>query len=261
MIRFFCIVPIAGLFAFAASACCYAQSDKESVKQSQQTFTAPPPGYYVKKKAISSSGSQPEPSKPENAQAESLSYFIRDAHFEMIRREQGNADNLPPGYYASYTPPVPDTIMVYEGGTDVFLTLQTSAGKEIINSADSGTILDEIAWRQYKLKNVRDPRLQQFELRQGKINSTVTRTGFVPGQGFGTNRFRFTIKPGNFSLRRGAMISASVHCRNPENNIGNILCAVTSIDPEHNTFTVETSNEVPMGEDINWIIINYPDMP
>ncbi|HET9137672.1 MAG TPA: hypothetical protein VFO76_13655 [Candidatus Kapabacteria bacterium] len=41
-------------------------------------------------------------------------------------------------------------------------------------------------------------------------------------------------------------------------NIGMIMCSVSKIDYEHNRFYVDTSNEVPLGQAINWIIVTVP---
>lgn len=172
-------------------------------------------------------------------------------HFEITKVEAGNANNIPPGFYASFAPPEPDTVDIFEGGTDSHETIRLTAGREIIQG-DSMTVEKEVGERMTAFST-------KTPLRKGKTNSIVTRSGFIPAQGFGTNRFRFAVRPGNFSIRRGALISASVHTLKEEDNIGTILCAVTSVDYDRNTFTVEASNEIPLGESINWIIVNYPD--
>ncbi|HEY6172047.1 MAG TPA: hypothetical protein VIX80_07310 [Candidatus Kapabacteria bacterium] len=219
----------------------------------QETLTAPSGHFKVegKKKVVSEpTPSQPDPTDEEVVSlAEISSSLVR---FEFVKVERNNTGNLPPGFYASFAPPTPDTIEVFEGGTSQVEVIKVGAGKEIIQGDSVGVIKDvRVRYSDYKTSTFSTPK--------GKTNSMVTRTGFIPGQGFGTNRYRFAVRPGKFALRRGAMVTASVHMTKEANNIGNVLCAVTGIDYEKNVFYVEASNEIPRGESINWVIVNYPD--
>jgi hypothetical protein len=217
--------------------------EKTEPPPTEHSFTAPS-GFGKKTKLAASAEEKPAPAPlPGTGMAM--------PRFEFSKVEPGNANNIPPGFYATFSPPAPDTVDVFEGGTDAHETIKLGAGKEII-MGDSMTVEKEVESRKLEISG-------RAPVRKGKTNSMVTRSGFIPGQGFGTNRFRFAVRPGNFSIRHGAMISASIHMLRPEDNIGTILCAVTSVDYDRNTFTVEASNEIPSGESINWIIVNYPD--
>jgi hypothetical protein len=160
---------------------------------------------------------------------------------------------MPPGLYAVFEPPLPDTVRVYEGGTSEFMTINTKSMKEMI-FGDSVSILFEVDRR--KSMYTGKP---EKPVKKGKTNSMITRSGFIPSQGFGTNRFRFAVTPSHFMISPGAMITASVHILGEQKTMGTILCSVTQIDFAKNTFYVETSNEVPEGEHINWVIINFPE--
>lgn len=221
----------------------------------QQTLTAPSEHFNTKdgkKKVVTEpTPSLPDPTEEDGVTLQEISSSL--PKFEFVRVELNNANNLTPGFYASFAPPTPDTIEVFEGGTDQVEVINVSGGKEIFQGDSLGVFAD--------LKVRKDDFVSDkvFVNRKGKTNSIVIRSGFIPGQGFGTNRFRFSVKPGKFILRRGAMITASVHMTKDANNIGNILCAVTGIDYEKNVFFVEASNEIPKGESINWVVVNYPE--
>jgi hypothetical protein len=219
----------------------------------QETLTAPS-GHFNsegKKKTVT----EPTPSLPDPTDEEMVSLHEISSsliRLEFVKVERNNPNNLTPGFYASFAPPTPDTIEVFEGGTSQVEVIKVGAGKEIIQGDSIGVIRDvQARYTDFRPNTLTTPR--------GKTNSMVTRTGFIPGQGFGTNRYRFAVKPGKFILRRGAMVTASVHMTKEANNIGNIICAITGIDYEKNVFYVEASNEIPKGESINWVIVNYPD--
>lgn len=219
----------------------------------QETLTAPS-GHFKsegkKKKVTEPTPSLPDPTDEEMVSLREISSSL--TRLEFVKVERNNPNNLTPGFYASFAPPTPDTIEVFEGGTSQTEVIKVVAGKEIIQG-DSVGVMNDVRVR------YSDFRTSTHSTPKGKTNSMVTRTGFIPGQGFGTNRYRFAVRPGKFTLRRGAMVTASVHMTKEANNIGNILCAITGIDYEKNVFYVETSNEIPKGESINWVIINYPD--
>lgn len=218
-----------------------------------QTLTAPPEhfrGDVPKKKVTTPTPSLPDPTPQSDPAIGVISPSL--LRVEYARIEPNNPNNLTPGFYATFAPPVPDTIEVFEGGTDQAEVINVNGGKEILQGDSLGVLADVKVREGDFASGVVTPK-------KGKTNSIVIRSGFIPGQGFGTNRFRFSVKPGKFTLRRGAMISASVHMMSETNNIGNILCAVTGIDYEKNVFYVEASNEIPKGESINWVIVNYPE--
>lgn len=218
----------------------------------QETVTAPS-GHFkteVKKKVTEPTPSLPDPTDEKMVSLREISSSL--PRFEFVKVERNDPSNLSPGFYASFVPPTPDTVEVFEGGSDHKEVIKIAGGKEIFQG-DSVSVITDLSVRRI------DFATSAALTRKGKTNSTVTRTGFIPGQGFGTNRYRFAVKPGKFALRRGAMITASVHMTKEANNIGNILCAVTGIDYEKNVFYVEASNEIPKGESINWVIVNYPD--
>jgi hypothetical protein len=219
----------------------------------QETVTAPPE-HLRKSKPAKKEESKPAITTPvdETAEVDIPTLSLTLPKLEVMSVGRGNANNLLPGFYATFAPPTPDTIEVFEGGTDQKEVINIGGGKEIVNGDSVGVIKD----LNVRYKEIRT----STRSRTTKSYSTTTRTGFIPGQGFGTNRFRFGVRPGNFTLRQGAMITASVHMKKQEDNIGNILCAITGIDYANNVFYVEASNEVPKGENINWIIINYPEV-
>ena len=171
---------------------------------------------------------------------------------DYFNLKPGNKEGMPPGLYATFEPPMPDTVKVYEGGTTEYVTINTKSAKEVI-FGDSVSILFEVQRRESMYKGKEKP------VKKGKTNSMITRSGFIPSQGFGTNRYRFAVTPSHFMISPGAMITASVHILGNQKNMGTILCSVTQIDFEKNTFYVETSNEIPEGEHINWVIINFPE--
>lgn len=221
----------------------------------QQTLTAPSEHFSArdakKKVATAPTPSLPEPTGEDGVTLREISSSL--PKFEFVRVEANNPNNLVPGFYASFAPPSPDTVEVFEGGTDQVEVIKVNGGKEIFQGDSLGVFSDVKARKDDFASD------KAVDTPKGKTNSIVIRSGFIPGQGFGTNRFRFSVKPGKFILRRGAMITASVHMTKDANNIGNILCAVTGIDYEKNVFFVEASNEIPKGESINWVVVNYPD--
>jgi hypothetical protein len=174
-------------------------------------------------------------------------------NIEIVEVKKGNPENLEPGFYASYRPTTYDTIYVYEGGTEQFEVINVHSGKEVIHG-DSASVVTDVTFRMNHLNENDIPVAME---KQVKTNNVIIRSGFIPAQGFGSKRYRFAVKPTNFTLSGNSMISASVHLTG-EDNIGNILCAVTSVDYQKGIFYVEASNEIPKGESINWIIVNSP---
>lgn len=212
----------------------------------QRTFTAPPPSTPAKQQkqelkafAVNEVGRQ--------------SIFGVEPHIEILKVKEGNPDHIPAGFYASYKPKSYDTVYIYEGGTEQFEVINVHAGKEVIQG-DSNSVAEEVDFRMNHLNANGIPVINE---KHGKTNSMIIRSGFIPAQGFGSKRYRFAVKPGEFGLSDNSMISASVHILNGA-NIGTILCAVTNIDFEKGIFYVEASNEIPKGETINWIIVNSP---
>jgi hypothetical protein len=131
---------------------------------------------------------------------------------------------------------------------------QIRAGKQVLQG-DSVTVFQEIK----KVVNSYDAQGKLIAApKKGNTRSTTIRSGFIPSQGFGSKRFRFGVIPGNFKISRNSIVTASVHLTDNK-EVGTILCAITKIDYEKNMVLVETSNEVPRGENINWIIMNMPE--
>ena len=175
--------------------------------------------------------------------------------FTLSKLSSGNEYNLPPGFYATFHPKTTDTVMIFDSSSEHYSRVQTRAGKEIIQG-DSGSVVRDMLERMGDYDS--QGKLVPKPIKRGKTNSLVTRSGFIPSQGIGSKRWVFAVCPGAFKITPNSIISASVHILHSENNIGNILCAITKIDYEHNRFFVETSNEVPLGENINWIIVTAP---
>jgi hypothetical protein len=211
--------------------------------QSRRTYTAPPAAIAEAKKPESPVSKTPD-TKP-------LSEIAPQVEFYTV--ERGNPENLEAGFYASYRPVTYDTVYVYEGGTEEFEIIGVHPGKEIIHG-DSATVITDVNFRMNHLNENDIPVPMEKKV---KTNSAIIRSGFIPAQGLGSKRYRFAVKPSKFTLTESSMISASVHLTGPE-NIGTILCAVTSIDYKKGIFNVEASNEIPKGESINWIIVNTP---
>jgi hypothetical protein len=234
---------------FAVLIFCRAGIAQQNVSEAR-TFTAPPEHLRTAPKVQAKPAERTHDAVLTNS-SQSDNFSVILPKFEFAFMEKGNTQNIPTGYYASYIPPAPDTVEIYEGGTSNFDVVNTPAGKEII----SGDSLSVISVVRNRAEQVRSNAAREFP----KTEATIIRSGFIPGQGFGSNRFRFAVRPGNFKIRKGAIISASVHTLHDENNIGTILCVVTAIDFQKNVFYVETSNELPKGENINWVIMNYPD--
>lgn len=175
--------------------------------------------------------------------------------FKIYQLDKGNSANMASGFYAEFKPRENDTLFLFDSASDHFDEVQIHAGKEVIQG-DSVTVLATVTDR----LNDYDARgnLVRSVAKKGKTNSMVIRSGFIPAQGLGSKRYRFAVVPGNFKLTSTSIISASVHMFHDSSSMGTVLCAVTKIDPERNMFFVETSNEIPRGENINWIIVNAP---
>ncbi len=219
----------------------------ESIDPPIKTYTAPP--RPIKKNII------PEHALPlVYAYGEEIQPPMSGIpRFEISELKPGNSMHMAPGFYASFRPKENDTLFLFDSISEHFEQVQIHATKEVIQG-DSSSVMTEVYERiqDYDSQGnlVRSPK-------RGKTNSMVIRSGFIPAQGFGSKRFRMAVIPGNFKLGQNSMISASVHMLK-DHEMGNVLCAVTKIDYQKNMFFVETSNEVPVGENINWIIINTP---
>ena len=245
-----CIIGIATLVLVPMVLVAQPSSTNDVPKQTQvvqRTFTAPPASFRMSKPV------EREPN-PLTALDHSQN-LISDVEprIEIIEMKSGNRDHLTPGFYATFKPKAFDTIFIYDGETDHYEVIDQRAGKEVIQG-DSSTVAEEVSIR---MNHIDGRGLPIMNEKRGKSNTMIIRSGFIPAQGFGSKRYRFAIKPGQFTLSNNSMISASVHLLG-NSNIGTILCAVTSIDCDKGIFYVETSNEVPRGENINWIIINSP---
>lgn len=241
------IIGVITLVMMPMTLCAQSSSTDSKSHSVQRTFTAPSteataskPKQEIKNFAVNTEGRQPLVSQVM-------------PQIEIIHVKEGNSEHIAPGFYATYKPPTYDTIYIYEGGTEQFEVINMHAAKEVIQG-DSISVAEEVSFRMNHLNGNDIPVASE---KHGKTNSMVIRTGFIPAQGFGSKRYRFAVKPGEFGLTNNSMISASVHMLEGE-NIGTILCAVTNIDYQKGIFYVETSNEVPKGENINWIIVNSP---
>src|SRR5262245_55114739 len=71
-----------------------------------------------------------KPQKTDSAASPSPSIIMPRVEFYHL--EPGNKENLPPGLIATFEPPLPDTVKVFEGGTEDFVTIKTKATKEVI---------------------------------------------------------------------------------------------------------------------------------
>lgn len=218
----------------------FAQSVGEKKDTIVRTVTGPSDFFKTK-----------ETNKPDTITSEAGTPWVAMPKVEYFNLKQGNREGMPPGFYAQFVPPVPDTVKVYEGGTEEYVSINTKSTREVIHG-DSVAVLFEVERREALYTGSKPPK-------RGKTNSMITRSGFIPSQGFGTNRYRFAVTPSKFIISPGAMITASVHVLGEQKTMGTILCSVTRIDFEKNTFYIETSNEVPVGEHINWVIINFPE--
>jgi hypothetical protein len=162
---------------------------------------------------------------------------------------EGEDEDFPPGLYATFLPTAPDTVTVLDEGSTSHRSYNVEPGREMIHG-DSASVFSEVGFRQDSYAGM--------GTLPAKTKSFVTRSGFIPIERLGKDRFTFAVKPSHFRIAPGAMISASVHVEEDE-HIASVLCAVSAIDYEQNTFTIETSRTVPVGETINWVIINYPE--
>jgi hypothetical protein len=212
--------------------------------QNNHTYTAPDPAYIKKDR---------QPALALNNITSAPSRSAAEPRIEIVRVLAGNADHIEPGFYATYQPKMYDTVFIYEGSTEQFQVIEVHSGKEVIRG-DSVSVSTDVNFRMNHFNEKGIPVTQE---KNAKTNSIIVRSGVIPAQGFGSKRYRFAVKPAAFDLSGNSMISASVHMANNE-NIGTVLCAVTNIDYKKGIFYVETSNEIPLGENINWIIVNTP---
>jgi hypothetical protein len=226
-----------------------AQDSARKDQQPTRTYTAP--GLPTKQKAAE----KKEGNRTEVRSTEDADKIVANIppRIEIVEVKAGNPENIAPGFYAAFTPKAYDTIFIYEGGSEQYEIIDVSAQREVI-SGDSVSVAQEVSFR---MNHLDDKGIPVDNQKHAKTNTIVIRSGFIPSQGFGTQRFRFAIKPGNFVLSPNSMISASVHLSQGE-DIGTILCTITSIDYKKGVFYIETSNEIPKGEKINWIIVNTP---
>ncbi len=241
------IIGVITLVMMPVMLCAQSASTDTKSNPVQRTFTAP--------SAEAGATKTKHEEKTFAANIDNRQPVISEAipRIEIIHVKEGNPEHITPGFYASYKPSAFDTIYIYEGETEQFEVINIHAAKEVIQG-DSTSVAEEVSFRMNHLNGNDIPIVTE---KHGKTNSMVIRTGFIPAQGFGTKRYRFAVKPGEFGLNNNSMISASVHTSGGE-NIGTILCSVTNIDYKKGVFFVETSNEVPKGDNINWIIINSP---
>ena len=228
-----------------------AQITKPDSSQSEpaRTFTAPSPAFKKEKpKKIE----EPKQLAINEEVAERISAI--EPRVEIVKMLSGNEDHIPAGYYATYSPKTYDTVFIYEGATDEFKVIGVEPGKEVIQAPDSVSVAQEVTFRMTRFNGDDIPVVQEKKV---TAKAMIIRSGFIPAQGFGTMRYRFAVKPGAFMLTGSSMITASVHLLG-KNNIGTILCTVTNIDQTKGIFYLETANEVPKGETINWIVVNTP---
>lgn len=162
---------------------------------------------------------------------------------------EGEDEDFPPGLYATFLPTSPDTVEVFDEGSASYTSHQVDAGKEMIHG-DSASVYAEVENRKGVYAGTTPL--------AGKARSYVSRSGYIPIETLGPDKHKFAVKPSHFRIAPGAMISATVHLDGDE-DLSSVLCMVSSIDYEHNTFTIETSRKVPIGETINWIIVNFPE--
>ena len=215
----------------------------------QRTFTAPSSAFHrAKPKKIP----QPKTLAVNEDDAERISAI--EPRVDIIEMKSGNTNNIPAGFYATVSPQTYDTVFIYEGATDEFKVIGVQPGKEVIQAPDSTSVAQAVTFRMNHFNNDDIPVAEEKRV---TTNAMIIRSGFIPAQGFGSKRYRFAVKPGAFMLTGSSMITASVHLLGKD-NIGTILCTITSIDQKKGVFYVETANEVPKGETINWIIVNTP---
>lgn len=162
----------------------------------------------------------------------------------------GEDEDFPPGLYATFQPTAPDTVTVFTGSGASARSYNIDAGMEMIHG-DSSSVFSEVELR-------RDAYARMGSSIPTKTGSFVTRSGYIPIERLGGDRFKFAVKPSHFRIAPGAMISASVQLEGDE-DLTSVLCTVSAIDYEHNAFTIETSRTVPIGETINWVIVNFPE--
>ncbi|MDP4219727.1 MAG: hypothetical protein Q8916_10605 [Bacteroidota bacterium] len=208
----------------------------------QRTFTAPPP---------QTPGKESAPKTETHSESDELSSDGIAPHIDIVKVTAGNPEHLTPGFYASYKPKAYDTVYIYEGETEQFEIVKLRALKEVIQG-DSTSVAEEVSFR---MGHFDESGQSVSSEKHVKTNSIIVRSGFIPAQGFGSKRYRFAVKPGDFKLTKNSMISASVQLLHHA-ELGTILCSISHIDYDKGIFYVETSNEVPKGENINWIIVN-----
>lgn len=188
-------------------------------------------------------------SKPNSHVTEGMARFAAMPMVNYYSIAEGEDEDFPPGLYATFLPNAPDTVTVFEAGSASSRSFHIDAGREMIHG-DSTSVFTEIAKRRDVYAGL--------DALPVKTRSFVTRSGYIPIEEVGKDRFTFAVKPSHFHIAPGAMISASVHLEGDE-DLRSVLCMVSAIDYEHNTFTIETSRTVPVGETINWVIVNYPE--
>jgi len=140
----------------------------------QETLTAPSE-HFKKKEGNKKKAVEPTPSLPDSTEEEVVT--MRDIsaslpHLEFTRVEQGNQNHIPPGFYASFAPPTPDTVKVFEGGTSQAEVIKIGGGKEIIQGDSIGVLSD------LKLRAADYRPDASTVVRKGKTNSMVIRSGF-----------------------------------------------------------------------------------
>ncbi|MBS1904502.1 MAG: hypothetical protein JSS75_12410 [Bacteroidetes bacterium] len=243
------IVAIACILLCSAGVVSAQQDTAARVPQPRKTFTAPDPdaakAAYTERRVLPlvyAAGEELTP--PEHSRPKVTIYEL----------DRGNNANMAPGFYAEFKPRENDTLFLFDSASEHYDEVQIHAGKEIIQG-DSATVVHDASQRMREYDD--QGNLIHPVKKRGKTNSTVIRSGFIPAQGFGSKRYRFAVVPGNFQITPNSMISASVHMMHSA-NIGTVLCSITKIDYEKNMFFVEASNEIPSGENINWIIVNVP---
>ncbi|MEP7234629.1 MAG: hypothetical protein ABI778_04965 [Ignavibacteriota bacterium] len=218
--------------------------------QEVRTYTAPPSAFQTQKPKRTSE-ELTIPSAPRN---ESRPFASVEPRVEIFKMQAGNQDHIPAGFYATISPKSYDTVFIYEGATDEFKVIGVQPGKEVIQAPDSLAVANEVTVRMTRFNGEDIPVIQEKKITS---QAMVIRSGFIPAQGFGSKRYRFAVKPGAFMLTGSSMITASVHLLGKD-NIGTILCTITNIDQKRGIFYLETANEVPKGESINWIVVNTP---
>ncbi len=238
----------AAMIIVAVSGVCAQNHLADGTKPSSSTITAPP---------VANAGFKPAAEYLPLVYAEGEELTPEEKGppaFSFSYVQKGGNVTLAPGFYAAYKPKENDTLYLFDSTSEHFEKVQIHAGKEIIQG-DSAAVYNEVT----SILNTYDAQGRAIAMpKRGNTRSMIIRSGFIPAQGFGSKRYRFGVRPGNFKIGPNSMVSASVHMIGEDKDMGTILCAITKIDYEKNMIFVETSNEVPKGENINWIIMNAP---